>query len=132
MEVLEPELVVDIDVAAHVQRAGRHYLLHQVGAGLGLGDGAGRTNLALGLDAVGDGVARGLVRHPWQAEQRLVEMDVAVDQRRHHQHAGFRLGRRLQGNDAAVPDLDVVLAAVGQHGVADHPPILADLAGRSR
>ena len=61
MEVPEAELVVDVDVAAHVQRAGGHDLLHQVGAGLGLGDGAGGAHLALGLDAVRHGVAGRLV-----------------------------------------------------------------------
>ncbi len=41
-----------------------------------------RAHLAFGFDAVGDAVAHRLVGHPGQAEQGLVEMDVAVDQRR--------------------------------------------------
>ena len=82
VEVLQAELVVDVDVAAHVQRAAGHDLAHQIGAGLRFGNGARRAHLALGLDAVGDAIARRLVGHPGQAEQRLVEMDMAVDQRR--------------------------------------------------
>ena len=48
----------------------------------GFGTGPRRAHLAFGLDAIGDAVARRLVGHPGQAEQGLVEMDVAVDQRR--------------------------------------------------
>ena len=82
VEVFQAELVVDVDVAAHVQRAAGDDLANQIGAGLRFGDGTRRAYLALGLDAVGDAIARRLVGHPGQAEQRLVEMDMAVDQRR--------------------------------------------------
>ncbi len=87
VEVLESELVVDVDVAAHVQRAAGQDLAHQVGAGLCLGNRSRRAHLAFGFDAVGDAVARGLVGHPGQAEQSLVEMDMAVDQRWQDQRA---------------------------------------------
>ena len=104
VEVPEAELVVDVDVAAHVQRAAGHDLAHQIGAGLGLGHGARRAYLAFGLDAVGDAVAGRLVGHPGQAEQGLVEMDVAVDQRR--QDAARRRDRgrpcREAGRRAAI------------------------------
>jgi hypothetical protein len=71
VEIAEAELVVDVDMAAHVQRAGCHHLPDQSGAGLGLRNGTGRTHLALRLDAIANGVAGRLVRHPGQAEQVL-------------------------------------------------------------
>ena len=122
VEVFQAELVVDVDVAAHVQRAAGHDLAHQVGAGLRFGDGARRAHLALGLDAVGDAIARRLVGHPGQAEQRLVEMDMAVDQRRQDQRAAeieVARGRREEGGDPPSRNLDVVPAAVGQRGVGE-------------
>ena len=63
------------------------HLAHQVGAGLGLGHRPRRAHRAFGLDAVGDAIAGRPVGHPGQAEQGLVEMDVAVDQRRQDQRA---------------------------------------------
>ena len=128
VKVPETKLVVDVDVAAHVQRAARHHLAHEIGAGFRLRHRAGRPHLALGLDAVGDPVAGGLVGHPRQAEQGLVEMDVAVDQRRQQQRARevehfaaswhcCRGGE--EGGDPPSLDLDVTLRAVRQDGVGD-------------
>ena len=99
VEVLQAELVVDVDVAAHVQRAAGHDLAHQIGAGLRFGNGARRAHLALGLDAVGDAIARRLVGHPGQAEQCLVEMDMAVDQRRQDQRASEIEVARIRGRE---------------------------------
>ena len=108
VEVLQAELVVDVDVAAHVQRAAGHDLAHQIGAGLRFGNGARRAHLALGLDAVGDAIARRLVGNPGQAEQRLVEMDMAVDQRRQDQRAAeievAAPGGRGGGRRSALPE----------------------------
>ena len=118
VEIAQPELVVDVDMAAHVQGAAGHHLAHQIGAGLGFGDRPSRAHLAFGLDAVGDAVARGLVGHPGQAEQGLVEMDVAVDQRRQDQDARLCIGRRQQSRDAAVLQLDIVPGAVREGCVA--------------
>jgi hypothetical protein len=123
VEVLETELVVDVDVAPHVQRAAGHDLSNQIGAGLRFGNGARRAYPALGLDAVGDAIARRLVGHPGQAKQRLVEMDMAVDQRRQEQRPFeievARIRGREEGGDPPSRNLDVVLAAVGQRGVGE-------------
>ncbi len=119
MQVLESELVVDVDVAAHVQGAAGHYLLHEIAAGLGLGDAAPGAHLALGLDAVGNAVTLCLVGHPGQAEQGLVEMEVPVDQRRQDEAERLSRRRRQKGRDAAILQLDIVAGAVGQEGVAE-------------
>ena len=134
VEILEPELIVDVDVAAHMQRAAGHHLAHQVGAGLGFRDGACRAHLAFGLDAVGDAIARRLVGHPGQAEQGLVEMDMAVDQWRQDQRTaevervracrGIARGRE-EGGDPPSLDVDVVPTAVGQRGVGEKHAVTA-------
>src|SRR5690348_2642199 len=87
VEIAQPELVVDIDMAAHVQRAAGQHLAHEIGAGLRFRNSASRTDLALRLDAIGHLIARCLVGYPRQAEQGLVEMDVTVDQWRQDQRA---------------------------------------------
>src|SRR4029453_1908693 len=53
VEVPEAKLVVDVDVAAHMQRTAGHDLAHQIGAGLRFGNAARRVYLALVLDADG-------------------------------------------------------------------------------
>ena len=123
MKVAKPELVVDVDMRAHVQGAAGHDLAHQVRAGLELRHGARRAYAALGLDPVRHLVAGGLIGHPRQAEQRLVEMDVAVDQRRQHESSRqidgvrCRWRSREEGGDPPSLDLDVAPAAVGQRGI---------------
>ena len=119
VQILEAELVVDVDMAAHVQRAAGHHLAHEVGAGLGFGHRPRRAHLAFGLDAVGDAVARRLVGDPGQAEQGLVEMDVAVDQRRQDETERLSGRRRQEGRDAAILQFDIVAGAGGQEGVAE-------------
>ena len=122
VEIAQPELIVDVDMGAHVQGAARHHLAHQIGAGFGFGQRARRADLAFRLDAVGHLVARGLVRHPGQAEQGLVEMNMSVDQRRQDEStaevdrilAGRRGRDREEGGDPPSLDLEVMLAAVGQ------------------
>ena len=128
VEIFQAELVVDVDMAAHVQGAAGHHLAHQVGAGLRFRDRPRRAHLALGLDAVGDAIAGRLVGHPGQAEQGLVEMDMAVDQRRQDEAAleiervgaCRRVARdREEGGDPPSLDLDVMLPAVRQLGVGE-------------
>ena len=63
---------------------------------------------ALGLDAIGDVVALGPVRYPGQAEKGLVEMDVAVDQRRQDEAERLAGRGRQEGRDAAVLQVDVM------------------------
>ena len=134
MEVPETELIVDVDMAAHVQGAAGHDLAHQVRAGLEFRHRACRAHAALGLDTVGDLVPRRLVGQPGQAEKRLVEMDMTVDQRRQDEGAaeidcvrgsGVRRTRsRAEGGNPPSLDLDVVPAAVGQRGVDEaHAPV---------
>jgi hypothetical protein len=118
VQIVRPEFIVDVDMAAHVQGAAGHHLAHQIGAGHRLRDRPGRAHLAFGFDAIGDAVARGLVGYPGQAEQGLVEMDVAVDQRRQDQAARLCMGRRQQSRDAAVLQLDIVPGAVREGCVA--------------
>jgi hypothetical protein len=119
LQVPEAELVIDIDVRPHVQGAARHHLLHQIGAGLRFGESAARPHMALGGDAIRHGVARRLVRNPGQAEQGLVEMDVAVDQRRQDEAERLSRRRRQEGRDAAILQFDIVAGAVGKECVAE-------------
>ena len=87
-----------------------------------------------GLDAVGYTIARGLVGNPRQAEQGLVEMDVAVDQRRQDQCSAEVedmiadiavdvAGARHKGGDPPFLDVDISSAAIGQRGVGDQHAI---------
>jgi hypothetical protein len=125
VEVAKSELVVDVDMSAHVQGAAGHHLAHQVRAGLEFEHRARRAHPALGLDAVRDRVAGRLVGNPRQAEQRLVEMDMAVDQRRQDQRSAQidavlrRRRNREEGGDPPSLDFDIVPAAVGQRGIEE-------------
>jgi hypothetical protein len=117
LEVLEAELVVDVDMAAHVQRAARHHLLHEIGAGLGLRHGAGRPHLALGLDASATVLPAawfGTHGRPSRVLSRW--MWPSTSGGRAARPASESVGGR-NAADAAVLDLDIVPASVGQPSV---------------
>ncbi len=127
-EIGEADVVVDVDVAARARRAvGDQRADERRGARLD------RQRDAMAFDALaGDPLAHAAsldMRQARRAPMRLVEMDVAVDERRQEQRArevdalarAISASGRMQRRDDAAGDFDIGEAAVGKTRVGqDH------------
>ena len=120
-EIGEADVVVDVDVAAHARRAvGDQRADERRGARLD------RQRDAMALDALGgDALAHAASLDMGQARRapmRLVEMDVAVDERRQEERArrdrcarrSIGASRRMQRRNDAARDFDVGETPLGE------------------
>ena len=125
-EIGEADVVVDVDVAARARRAvGDQRADERRGARLD------RQRDAMAFDALGgDPLAHAVSLDMGQARRapvRLVEMDVAVDERRQEERAlkidalAWLIGasRRMQRRNDAACDLDIGEAALGKTRVGE-------------
>ena len=128
LEIVEADIIVDVDVAARARRA-----VHDQRADKRRRAGFDRQGDLMALDALGgDALAHAASLDMGQARRApmgLVEMEVAVDERRQEEHAveidAFagrrRCPRRVGRDDEAAGDLHVGEAPLGQARVGqDH------------
>ena len=123
----EPDFGIDVDMAAQRRRAQRNDLVDQALRPFPDRRAQLPAQLALARDPFGDRIA-GPVRLKRHAEQRLVEMHMAVDEAGDEQRAreidrrragvGSRAGG-IDARDAAVADSDIDPPPVGEQSVGE-------------
>ena len=132
-EARKPDLGIDVDMGAQRARPERCDLFDEATASLLDRERQGSAQLLFAADAFGDGGAR-RVGDQRQAEQRLVEMDMALDEAGRDEatlaidRLGGRRGTvamRVDGVDRIPRDVDVDDPAVAEPGFGEaqrHPP----------
>ena len=109
LDAAQPDLGVDVGVAAHVRGPGRPPCAPAAPRCGRRRDAELAAAPALVGDPVGERVA-GRVRHPRPAVQRLVEVAVRVDEPRQHQPAGHVEHLGVARDDAGLDPLDDAVA----------------------
>ena len=128
-EMGEPDLCVDIDMAAHLRRAmGDTEVDHCCRTRCDRLCGCKRLLFELHTLGHAEAGGAGAVRPPGVADKTLVEMDVAINEARQHQtlakiarliDRGLVWRHRSDCDDLAAADGDVDGTPVGQSGVAE-------------
>ena len=120
LDAAQPDLGIDVRVAAHVRRPGRHHPLQQRHDAID----ARNAQLAAAPAIVGDPILEriaGGVRDPRPAVERLVEVAVRVDEPRQHESAGDVQHLGVARIDAGLDPLDGARADQHVRGRVEAP-----------